>query len=410
MNYEEIGIITSGFLPVPATKGGAVENLIVNVLNKNEENQKMSLVVFSVYDKKAIEEAKKYKNTKFEFIKINCLVQVLDKVIYFFAKNILKKTNSQSYRYILQRLYYLNKVSKLLKKNEYDKVLLENHPTQFLALKWRKNYKKYAGRYYYHCHNEFPGEYGCHEIILRTKNIICVSEYIKNTLSKYLNMKDNISVLRNGIDDTKFSIDLSVEEKNEIKKVYNIEENERVIIFTGRIVPEKGVLELIKAIKKVKSEKYKLLIVGASLNALESKSKYEELVESELFEVKNKVIFTGFVKYEEIPKLYKIADIAVMPSIWNDPAPLTIIESLTCGVPIITTKSGGIPEYAVNNSAVILDRDDNLIETMAKEIDSLLNDKNRREEMSLNGKKAAKKLTLDNYFENFVKLLNIEEK
>ena len=55
----KLAIITSGFLPVPATKGGAVENLIENFLKMNEECKDYEITVFSVYDQQAIEEAKK---------------------------------------------------------------------------------------------------------------------------------------------------------------------------------------------------------------------------------------------------------------------------------------------------------------------------------------------------------------
>lgn len=158
---EKIAIITSGFLPVPASKGGAVENIVVNLLNENEKNNKMEFNIISIFDDISYNESKKYSKSKINFIKVNFLVKFLDKITFLIAKKVLKKENSQSYRYIFQRLYYLNKCSKILKKNDFDKVILENHPTQYLALKWRKNYLKYSGRYYYHCHNEFPGTYGC---------------------------------------------------------------------------------------------------------------------------------------------------------------------------------------------------------------------------------------------------------
>ena len=58
---KNIAIITSGFLPVPATKGGAVENLIVNLLNENEKNKKIKFEIFSIYDQDALNKSKKYE-------------------------------------------------------------------------------------------------------------------------------------------------------------------------------------------------------------------------------------------------------------------------------------------------------------------------------------------------------------
>ena len=130
-----LAVITSGFLPVPAVKGGAVENLIVNLIDENEINKNIKFTIFSIFDQQAQVESKKYKNTEFIFIKTNGVIKILDKLIFFLAKNILRKKNSQSYRFILQRIDFLNKISKNIKQNDYDKILLENHPTQYLALK-----------------------------------------------------------------------------------------------------------------------------------------------------------------------------------------------------------------------------------------------------------------------------------
>ena len=215
----KLAVITSGFLPVPASKGGAVETLLMNLLLENEGETDLEFNIFSIYDEKAIEDSKKYRKANFIFIKPLKIIEKIDKIVFLIAKNIFKKSNSQSYRFIFQRLYFLNKISQNLKKNDYDKVLLENHPTQYLALKWRKNYKKYQNRYYYHCHNEFVGTYGCEFIIKNTKKMICVSNFIKSSLEKKLEIdKDKCVVLRNGIDTKKFSITIDEIEKQKIKK------------------------------------------------------------------------------------------------------------------------------------------------------------------------------------------------
>ena len=104
-----IAIITSGYLPVPASKGGAVENIVENFIIENEIEKKVDFEIFSIYDEDAKKIAEKYKYTDFNFIKPNKLVQILDKLIYLFFKDILKKEKTMSYRYIIQRLYFLRK-------------------------------------------------------------------------------------------------------------------------------------------------------------------------------------------------------------------------------------------------------------------------------------------------------------
>lgn len=376
----------------------------MNLLNENEKNKKIEFTIFSIFEDKALIESKKYKNTKFIFIKPNIITKILDKIVFFVAKNILKKENSQSYRFIFQRLYFLNKTSRNLKNNDYDKILLENHPTQYLALKWRKNYIKYKDRYYYHCHNEFVGTYGCKDIIKNTKKILCVSKYIMKSIIKNVEVDESrCVVLRNGIDTEMFSKLLDESDKQAIRNKYNIKVEDKILLFTGRLVPEKGIKELLEALQLVENEKFKLLIVGAALNSIKLKTKYENEIEKIVEKMDNRVIFTGFVNYDEIYKFYNIADIAVLPSIWDDPAPLTIIESISSGLPIITTNSGGIPEYVNNKCALILNRDNNLIFNLSIAIKKLLDNETLRKKMTEASIDISKNLTKSNYYENFIK-------
>ena len=301
---------------------------------------------------------------------------------------------------------FLNGISKQLKKNDYDKVLLENHPTQYLCLKLRKNYIKYKNRYYYHCHNELPGTYGCNEIIKDTNTVLCVSDYIARNFKKVTGISDKkLKVLRNGIDYDRFSKEVDDDTIKSLKEKYDIKNNEKVLLFTGRITWEKGVKELIESLKNLKYENYKLLILGSVLNDIKIKTTYQEEIEKLVEEMKEKVIFTGFVNYDEISNYYALADIAILPSVCEDAAPLTVIEALVSGLPIITTKSGGIPEYAKDGSAIVLEKDEALVDNLTIAIDKLLNDEEKIRDMSKKSKDVSKDLTLENFYINFCDLI-----
>ena len=92
-----------------------------------------------------------------------------------------------SYRYIVQRLFFLNKVSKILKKENYDKIIIENHTSLFLSLKWKKNYKKYESKYYYHLHNEILNDYRLYGNNKKVK---------KNNVRKQLYKKTNEKIFK----------------------------------------------------------------------------------------------------------------------------------------------------------------------------------------------------------------------
>ena len=315
-----------------------------------------------------------------------------------------------SYRYIVQRLYFLRKTSKVLKRENYDKVILENHSTLFLSLKWHKNYLKYKDRYYYHIHNEMKSAYGCEEIMKNTKNIMCVSNYIKRHVEEFLKIPNasNVNKLTNCINIQQFD-NISEEEKLQIREKYHLNKEDRILIFTGRLTKEKGIKELLLAIKELKEiPNFKLLVVGSFFFDTEVKNDFEKELQGIITDIKDKVIFTGYVKHEEINKVYGIADIAVLPSLWDDPAPLTVIESMASGLPIITTNSGGIPEYAQNGCAFILKRDENLVQNLKIKIQELLDNEEERSKMAKISKQNAAELNLDNFYKDLLKNIDAD--
>jgi len=407
MSKETIAIVTTGYMPIPATRGGAVENLIENILNQNELEKKYNLVIFSASDKEAEKQASHYQESKFIYIQPNYFIKSLDRITYFIAKNILRKNQAATYKYIFQRIHFLNIVArKLHKSNEYDKVLLENHPTLFKCLKKYNNYQKYQGRYYYHLHNSMVNDFGYSKFIRNSRANICVSNYIANQLSNYVHSKDNSNykTLKNCINYKKFSsnsCDVKI-----MKQKYGIDEKEKVIIYTGRLTKEKGVYELIKAIGKVKFQDFKVMIVGSLFYKENEKDEFSEMLKKEVSKLKDKVIFTGYIDYEEIDKIYSIGDIAVLPSMWEEPAGLTIIEALASGLPVITTDSGGIPEYTNSECSFILKRDENIVNEIANKIDLLLEDNDLRKKMSSKAKKYAEQYNLENYYRNFSAIIN----
>ena len=78
----KVAFLTNGTSPVPATKGGAVENLIEDLLDENEKRHGFDFTVFSLYEEKAKQQSKKYKNTNFYFVNPPKMIDCLDKGIY----------------------------------------------------------------------------------------------------------------------------------------------------------------------------------------------------------------------------------------------------------------------------------------------------------------------------------------
>lgn len=235
---EDITLIMGSVFPVPAVKGGAVENLIENIAKAQEKEKKVNLNIICAYDFNAEKIAKeKFKNTNFNHIKVGKINKFIDQCISFVATKIFHKKNVMAYSYIFQRLGYYRKISSLLHKKDFGKIILENSTGLYLALKWKKNYLKYEGRYYYHCHNKVNMDFGCIDIIEKTNKFISVSDYIGKDLKNFSDRIKNkkFVTLKNIIDYEKFEKNITETEKNILKNKYHIDSNEKVIIFVGRL-------------------------------------------------------------------------------------------------------------------------------------------------------------------------------
>ncbi|CUP47530.1 group 1 glycosyl transferase [Clostridium baratii] len=402
----KVAILTSGVAPVPPTKGGAVECLVEHILNENEINKEINIDLYSIYEKDAELISHKYKKTDFKYIKPSGIASFIDKSIYFIINNVLGKKDNMKFRNIFKRFEYVYKLKKYIFLNDYDKVILQNHPTLFLSLKG-KNEEKYKDKYYIHLHNEVKSLYGCDEVALNCKKIIGISDFICKSTSEFMKdyPKDKFSILYNCIDTDKFNKDLWLNNKANIRKKYGIKENEIVMIFSGRLTAEKGIKELIKAFKLIKSKNIKLLVVGSYFYNSDMSSSQSDEIDNLVKDIKDKIIFTGYIQYDDIPKVYAIADFAVLPSMWEEPAGLTIIESMSTGLPIITTESGGIPEYVTNECAFIIKRDKDIIKNLAEKIEILSNDKELREAMGKASRERALKFNIKDYYKNFINII-----
>ena len=111
-----VAVITSGYLPVPNVLGGAVEALDMMMVQENEKTPNFDFTIFSSWAPGVDQIACKgnFKHTDFCFIKTPLLVRAADHCIYWAAKHVLHKKKLMSYRYIAQRLGYINKVAKKL--------------------------------------------------------------------------------------------------------------------------------------------------------------------------------------------------------------------------------------------------------------------------------------------------------
>lgn len=397
MECKKIAIICPARYPVPATKGGAIETLIEILVKENELSKKYNIVIYSYFDHNAKIKSNKYEYTKVVFIKVNKTIEKLNNLFVRIIRKIFKKDLNTS---------FINKVIKNINDNNIKNIVIEGNKKYVLPIASGVEHSSI----FLHIHSEmFLNDYNSKnsEIVKKCNKIIAVSDYIKNkTLEQVVLDKEKIVTLKNCTDINLFNKALYMNNREKLRKNYNIKNNEIIIMFTGRILQIKGVRELILAFKKYCSKlDAKLLIVGNAGFGVSSKSEYDDELINISKELQEKIIFTGFIHNSELPSIHSMVDIAVVPSLWDDPAPLVVIEAMASGIPLIVTDSGGIPEYINDKCSIVIKRDKNIIENIGQALVELIEDEKLRRYMGKNGRNQAEKFDTKNYYNNFVNIL-----
>ena len=165
---------------------------------------------------------------------------------------------------------------------------------------------------------------------------------------------------------------------------------------------------MIECIKELNNPNYILVIVGSNFYSSGIVSPYEKYLTDITREIKDKIIFTGYVEYSKMANIYNMADVIVLPSMWEEPAGMTIIEAMACCKPVVTTVSGGIPEYTGNGNCILLNRDDMLIENMKFAIDKILTDEKYALVLAKKGYERATKFNKKFYYKQLLEILGEE--
>ena len=185
-------------------------------------------------------------------------------------------------------------------------------------------------------------------------------------------MDNQFYVIKNGFNCHQYKKKLTKDEINRLKVSIGIPISKKVILFAGRIDPSKGIGQLVSAFSQLNRDDAILVICGSTNFGAERISNFESQMKKKFEALGSKILFLGYVPYSEMWKYYKIADVAVLPSMWPEPAGLTMIEATAAGIPLITTDSGGIPEYIDRTYAILLKRDDFLITKLVESINAVL--------------------------------------
>jgi glycosyltransferase involved in cell wall biosynthesis len=186
--------------------------------------------------------------------------------------------------------------------------------------------------------------------------VICCSSYMEAHVSQTFSLpKDKLLMISNGVNFQEYekyrNSDLS-----HFRRKFALPE-EKIVLFVGRLVYEKGVHVLIKSLPNVlRKVNAKFVVVGEGY----MKEQLSNLVRS--MELAHKVLFTGFVDDETLMNLQRCADVCVVPSLF-EPFGIVALEAMAAGCPIVVTDTGGLSEvveHDVSGVKVYPDNSDSL--------------------------------------------------
>lgn len=225
-----------------------------------------------------------------------------------------------------------------------------------------------------YAHNQLLRSYRRAEarrVLASAAAIVCVSDALAGELSDRLppGLRPLLRVVRNGVDVDAFRRRTPLERVGPLR-----------VVFVGRMIPDKGADVLVEAVKRLGRPDIDLTLVGSSgFSATDPLSPYERAVRESLVELGGRARVRAFVPRAEVAAVLQQADVAVVPSRWPDPCPLSVLEGMAAGAAVVGSEIGGIPE-TVRGVGVLVPPGD--VAALADALDGLASDESHRQRVA----------------------------
>ncbi len=174
------------------------------------------------------------------------------------------------------------------------------------------------------------------DVVQKCHHIVAPTEREKTELIRHYGaLSEKISVVPCGVNLEQFK----ALDKTQARQYLGFD-NDKIILFVGRIDPLKGMDKLIKALPYLRHiQGLRLLVIGGGEHSQHEIEQLQKLACS--LKIQNSVAFLGLVKHEQLPYFYSAADVCVVPSYYESFG-LVALESLACGTPVVATDVGNL--------------------------------------------------------------------
>lgn len=372
-------------LPVPNKKGGAVETLLMMLLMENEKHEKYSFVFISPDDEDMLLE---YNNSK-------CYLCSKEKDISFDG---VQYTSKMIQMGLTDTYAYDCKAAAIARFEQVDYVIMEG-----AALRYSNCFEGIVSksRMAIHLHHEFcPTKVHGEAFSMAIAPSLFIEEHWKclsNDMKTYM--------LPNAIQTKYFGISICEEERMLLRQAMGFDNTDFVVLYCGRLIAVKGVLELVEAICSIENENIKLLLIGTDSFGNGNLMEYAKKVLKIVDEKSDRIKYLGYIENNKLPQYYQCADVQVIPSICEEAVGMVALEGMLSGLPLIITNSGGLVENVPENVSIKVHREENLSQQISDAIMWMYKHDDERCEMKKRARKHAEKYTEESYYLKFCEMM-----
>lgn len=205
-----------------------------------------------------------------------------------------------------------------------------------------------------HMHNEKLDSFHS-----RVNALVGCSHYIRDWYQLRKAPAQCFRVIDNGVDLTAFDFSSDKSQVSRLKGRFGIPDDRFVLLYVGRISPEKGPDLIVRVMQQLDPAHFHLVISGEWPEGSSERServRYARSLRDMLQTVPHTI--TGSVPPAEVPAIYHLGDLLLITSRFEEPFSMVAIEAMASGLPVMALRKGGMVEYMVNNeNALLLDAD-----------------------------------------------------
>jgi glycosyltransferase involved in cell wall biosynthesis len=357
--------------PIPPIRGGATE-LFIEKVSKRLTRYKP--IIFSPADPDLPSRESQQGVQYFRF-----QVSPIKKILYSWAKVYLAD--------------YEQKIAQTLAKLDADIIHIHNRPLLPPFFKKRFPEKKII----FHMHNlynylgRFEKPQGEFEV-QADLTLACSRFLLEKEKDRMGRGSRHQAVVYNGVDTEVFLPRWQKEtETADLRRHYGLE-GKKIVLYTGKIRESKGVMVLFSAMKQVFSQDPKVHLVlaggtGFGYKRTDKRTDFSDRLQEEIKPFRDRVLQINFTPPQDMPRIYLLGDIFVAPSQLEEALGMVFLEASSCGLPIIGTSQGGIPEVIRDPETGLLLKEKENEEELSAKILFLLQNPQQAREMGENGRR-----------------------